>query len=160
MRVLLTGRHRKFVGGLAAARKYVMGPSSRAFCRAARRRGPPARAGRDRGALTARSDGVSRTPQAPRSPRGRQGRTGGRRDNATATTFDWRFTATDLDDLPRPRRRSRQAPITKAARPPRTSGGDDSALHVDLEPARRLLGPGWALAAGLGSSVAAFSGAG
>jgi hypothetical protein len=30
-----------------------------------------------------------------------------RRHNATATTFDWRFTASDLDDLPRPHRRPR-----------------------------------------------------
>jgi hypothetical protein len=30
-----------------------------------------------------------------------------RRRNATATTFNWRFTASDLDDLPRPHRRPR-----------------------------------------------------
>src|SRR5664280_93919 len=35
-----------------------MGLSSRALCRAARRRGPPARACRDRGAISARSYGV------------------------------------------------------------------------------------------------------
>jgi hypothetical protein len=40
-----------------------------------------------------------------------------RRDNATATAFDWRFTATDLDDLPRPHRRSRQPPITRPPDP-------------------------------------------
>jgi hypothetical protein len=48
-----------------------------------------------------------------------------RRHNATATTFDWTLTASDLDDLPRPhRRRPEQAPITQAARTPRTSGAD------------------------------------
>src|SRR5660398_276730 len=30
-----------------------------------------------------------------------------RRDDATATTFDWRFTASDLDDLRRPHRQPR-----------------------------------------------------
>jgi len=99
-------------------------------------RGAPARpAGaacrHDRGARSARSDGVSRTPVAPRSPRGHRGRlipqslptcaiearlaAFERRHNATATTFDWRFTASDLDDLPRPvgghdKRRSRRPP--------------------------------------------------
>jgi hypothetical protein len=54
-----------------------------------------------------------------------------RRHNATATTFDWRFTASDLDDLPRPHPASlaridghEQRSITEAARPPRTSGAD------------------------------------
>src|SRR5664280_2357793 len=103
-----------------------MGLSSRALVA-----GLPARAGRrDRGALSARSYGV-RTPAAPRSPRGHRGRpiplslptcaiearlaVFERRHNATAAAFDWRFTATDLDDLPRPQGRPRQAPTTEAA---------------------------------------------
>jgi hypothetical protein len=77
---------------------------------------------------------VSRTPAAPRSPRGPAGAPRAadchnrraqsnrgplaaieRRHNATATTFDWRFAASDLDDRSRridghDKRRSRRPP--------------------------------------------------
>jgi len=140
---------------LAAARKCFAGLSSRALCRgpadrACRRdrgalgarsdgvsrtpaapRSPSGLRRRDRGALSARSDGVSRTPAAPRSPRGAPRAPGRhhRRQRAQSrpvwppssgattppTAFDWRFTATDLDEsLARidghDKRRSRRPP--------------------------------------------------
>ena len=65
---------------------------------------------RDRGARRARSGGVSRTPAAQRSPRGHRGRLIHR--PATSTTS---LACIDGHE---------QAPITEAARPPRTSGAD------------------------------------